>query len=229
MTVRSRLPLPLRVLLGFLFLAVAAAVGAGLYEYGRDLTGPGRREMAVQLELERAQLREALADRDRLQAAASAFESQLKIERAAQSELSRQVSGLEIERNRLRDDLAFFESLLPTKAGASGVLIRSFRMQPEGGAGQWRYRLLVQQAGKAEADFAGTLQLQINLVQGSKPTTMQIPESTQGEDAKPFELSFRHYQRVEGVVTLPPGGTPRSVLVRILSAGRTMGQQSFPL
>ena len=110
-SVRSHLPLPVRLLLLFLVLALAAAAGVGIYEYGRGFGRPDRRELLAQIER---------------------LEAQMKVERAAQEQLAKQADELETEANRLRDDLAFFESLLPTKASASGIQIRSFRMQPDG-------------------------------------------------------------------------------------------------
>ncbi len=230
MTVRSQLPLWLRALLGFFVLALAAAVGAGLYEYGRDWTGPGRRELAAELELAQTQLRELRAERDRFAATATALENQIKIERSAQATLVQQASQLEAERNRLREDLAFFESLLPTKPGAKGVVIRSFRMQPDDAPSQMRYRLLVQQEGQPEHDFVGSVQMQVNFVQAGRPMTLQLPDPANPDMAKSLELSFRHYQRVEGTFAVPAGAVARSVLVRIVAAaGRTQTQQSFTL
>ena len=229
MTVRSRLPLTVRTLVGFVVLALAAAVGVGLYEYGRDFTGPGRKELVAELERTQSQLREMRAERDRFAATATALENQIKIERAAQEQLARQVGQLEADRNRMREDLAFFESLLPTRSGAQGVVIRSFRMQPDDPPTQMRYRLLVQQAGKPERDFVGTVQMQVNLVQGGRPVTLQLPDPAVPDMAKSLELSFRHYQRVEGAFALPAGAVARSVLVRILAAGQTRTQQTFTL
>lgn len=229
MTVRSQLPLTVRALMGFLVLALAAAVGVGLYEYGRDLAGPDRKELMAEVERAQSQVRELRAERDRFAAMATAFENQIKIERAAQQQLAQQVGQLETDRNKLRDDLAFFETLLPTKPGAQGVVIRSFRMQPDDAPSQMRYRLLVQQAGKPERDFVGAVQMQVNLTQGGRALTLQLPDPTVPEMAKSLELSFRHYQRVEGAFALPAGAVARSVLVRIVSSGQTKTQQSFTL
>ncbi len=229
MRVRSQLPLPLRALLGFLFLALAAAVGVGLYEYGRDLAGPDRKELATGLERAQSQVRELRAERDRFAATATALESQIKIERAAQQQLAQQVGELEADRNKLRDDLAFFETLLPTKPGAQGILIRSFRMQADETPTQMRYRLLVQQAGKPDRDFVGAVQMQVSLVQNGHPLTLQLPDPAVPEMARSLELSFRHYQRLEGAFTVPAGAVARSVLVRIVSSGQTKAQQSFVL
>lgn len=229
MTVRSQLPLTMRALLGFFVLALAAAVGVGLYEYGRDLAGPDRKELVAEIERTQSQVRELRAERDRFAAMAAALDNQIKIERSAQQQLAQQVGELEADRNKLRDDLAFFETLLPTKPGAQGVVIRSFRMQPDDAPNQMRYRLLVQQAGKPDRDFIGAVQMQVNLVQGGRPLTVQLPDPAVPEMAKSLELSFRHYQRVEGAFPLPDGAVARSVLVKIVSSGQTKTQQSFVL
>lgn len=228
-SVRSHLPLPLRLLLLFLVLALAAAAGVGIYEYGRGFGGPDRRELTAEIERLRLQLREVGAERSRLSATVNALEAQMKVERSAQEQLVRQVTELGSEAGRLREDLAFFESLLPTKTKASGILIRSFRMQPDGAPDSMRYRLLVQQAGKPERDFIGQVQMQVNLVRDGRSFTMQLPVSAAAEARAPLELSFRHYQRVEGSFVLPEGATARSVVVRILAAGQTHAQQTFQL
>jgi hypothetical protein len=238
-TVRSHTPWPLRALVGFVVLAVAAAAGVALYEYGRQFTGPDPRVLSAEIEKLQLQLREAKADRDRYAAVAAAYESQMKVERSSQEQLAQQVARLETESNRLREDLSFFESLLPT-AGTpgKGVVIRSFRVQAEGATAapgpsgvaeqrEMRYRLLVQQSGKPDRDFVGSVQLLVSFQQGARNQTLQIPESGAAGVTQPLALSFRHYQRVEGTFTLPAGAVPKSVQVRILSDGQTQVQQSF--
>lgn len=233
-TVRSQMPWPLRALLGFLVLAAAAAVGVAVYEYGRNFGGPDRRELSAEVDKLRSQLRELTAERDRYAALATATETQLKVDRAAQEQLAKQVVALESDLSRARSDLAFFESLLPAPANAKGVLIRSFRAQVDEAAPQvMRFRLLVQQSGNPQQDFQGTVQLQVNYVQNNRPHTLQVPDPNTGEtDTAPLTLSFRHYQRVEGSFALPPGAVARSVLVRVLARGQNGNaatQQSFNL
>jgi hypothetical protein len=227
-TVRSRLPWPLRAVLGFLVLSIAAAAGVAIYEYGKNFAGPDRKELLADIERLQSSLREVTAERDRFAALSTAHEAQLKVERAAQQQLAQQVGALESESNRLKEDLAFFESLLPAGTGNKGVVIRSFRVQPEGEPNQMRYRLLVQQAGKPDRDFVGTVQLQVNFSQGGRNFTLTVPEPGAPAD-RLLQLSFRHYQRIEGSFTLPAGAVARSVLVKILADGQTQTQQSFTL
>lgn len=230
--VRSQAPWPLRALFGFVVLAVAAAAGVALYEYGRQFAGPDARVLATEIERLQLQLNGAKAERDRYAAVSAALESQLKVERAAQEQLAARAASLETESNRLREDLSFFESLLPAAgSGGKGVVIRSFRLQPEAttdAGSQMRYRLLVQQSGKPERDFVGSVQLVINYSHGLRTASLQLPDPA-AESPQRMDLSFRHYQRVEGTFTLPAGAVARVVQVRIVSGNQTQAQQSFKL
>jgi hypothetical protein len=230
--VRTELPWPLRAVIAFVGLSLAVAAGFAVYEYGRSLGGPDRGatsdELSDELSRVRAQLEQTTADRDRQAAAAVNWENQLKVERSAQQQVRVQMKSLEDENAKLKADLAFFESLLPMPANAKGVVIRSFRVQPEGEPNAMRYRLLVQQSGRPERDFVGAVSLTVNLQQGGRPWVLQLPDPTLPE-AGPGPLAFRHYQRVEGTFSVPDGATVRSILVRILAGGETRAQQTFTM
>lgn len=231
-TVRSSFPWPLRALLGFLAAALAAAAGIAIYEYGRDFAGPDRRELVSHNEQLAAQLREIAAERDSSTALANAYEGELKVERAAQEQLMQQVRALEEETTRLKEDLAFYDSLLPAGKSDKGIVIRSFRLQPEdeSQAQRMRFRLLIQQSGKADRDFVGSVQMEVRFTEKGGNFIYEMPESDATQErAKAFDLSFRHYQRLEGTFTLPTGAVAHSVLIRVLAAGETQTQQSFNL
>jgi len=229
-SVRSHMSWTLRLVLTFLFTMVAAAAGVAIYEFGRNIGGPDRRELIAEVDRLSSELREVGAERDRNAAQATAFESELKVEKAAQDQLMQQVNTLEAEQTRLQADLSFFESLLPAGKSDKGVVIRSFRLGPDPETSQMRYRLLVQQSGKPDKDFVGSVQLRVNFVQNAHGFTLQIPDPAAAPDAgQSMQLSFRHYQRLEGGFNLPPGAVARSVQVRILAGGETQLQQTFNL
>jgi hypothetical protein len=229
-TIRSRLPVPVRLLMAFLFTMVAAAAGVAIYEFGRNIGGPDRRELLAEVDRLDTQLKEVMAERDRNAAQSNAFESELKVSKAAQDQLVQQVGGLEAETQKLQGDLSFFDSLLPAGKGDKGVVIRSFRVQPDAETSQMHYRLLVQQSGKPDKDFVGSVQLRVNFVQNAHGFVLTVPDPNAPQEVmQGLELSFRHYQRLEGGFTLPPGAVARSVQVRILAGGETQLQQTFNL
>jgi len=226
-TVRPQHPFALRALLGLAVFALAFAAGFAV----RDLAGGWRsdgRDAATDIDRLKAQLTQAAAERDRQAATAVSRESQLKVERSAQEQVAVQIRRLEDENARLKAELAFFESLLPAPANASGVVIRGFQVQADREPGTMRYRLLVQQSGKPVRDFVGDVTLTVNLQQAGRLSVLQLPDPAL-PDSGPAALSFRHYQRVEGSFAVPAGATVRSVLVRIRSGGETRAQQTFPM
>jgi Family of unknown function (DUF6776) len=226
--VRTQFPWPLRALLGFIGLSLAFATGVAIYEYGRSFGGASQTQQSGDVDRLRTQLAQTAADRDRQAAAAVNWENQLKVERSAQEQVRVQMKMLEDENARLKGDLAFFESLLPMPGNAKGIVIRSFRMQPDGEPNSLRYRLLVQQSGRPDRDFVGAVTLTVNVQQGGRPWVLQLPDPGL-PNAGPAPLSFRHYQRVEGSFAIPAGATVRSVLVRIQSDGEIRAQQTFTM
>ncbi|MDQ3189169.1 MAG: hypothetical protein M3Q28_09765 [Pseudomonadota bacterium] len=229
-------------LLSVVALIVAAALIA--YHYSRPAAPENLNAMTAEMTQVRNDAQKALADRDRKAALALQLESQLQVDRSAQVQVRAQLKALENENARLKEDLAFFESLLPTPANAKGVVIRSFRLQAldesereTGRATQrvarhepkaLRYRLLVQQSGRPERDFVGAVSLTVSLQQGGRPWVLQLPDAAI-PDAGPAPLAFRHYQRVEGTFELPDGAVVRSVQVKIQANGEVRAQQTFTM
>ena len=250
MAIRSELPWRVKVV-AFLALAllitliVVATVMA--VRSNRPALPEGTVALIAEVDKLQAEARQAIAERDRKLSLLAQLENQQRVDRAASEQVQAQLKLLENENARLKEDLAFFESLLPTPANAKGVVIRSFRLQPVSDsereharapgranrkAGEepqaLRYRLLVQQSGRPDRDFVGAVSLTVSLQQGGRPWILQLPDSTIPE-AGPPPLAFRHYQRVEGTFELPEGAVVRSVQVKIQSNGEVRAQQTFTM
>jgi len=226
--IRSQLPWTLRAVVLFVLLSLAVAAGFTVYEYGRKLSGPDRDELIAELERTREHLAQAVEERDRNAAAAVQWESRANVDRSAQTQVQAQMKSLESENARLKADLGFFESLLPTPTNSKGILIRSFRVQPDAEPNSLRYRLLVQQSGRPASDFVGEVSLTVSLQQDGRASVLQLPDP-KAPGARPVPLAFRHYQRVEGTFELPEGAVVQSVLVKIQSDGETRAQQTFTM
>ena len=154
----------------------------------------------------------------------------MRIERSARQQLAAQVKALEIENGKLKDDLAFFESLLPTDKTAGGVSIRRLAADVAG-PNQLRYRLVVMRGGKSEQEFTGSLQVAVTVLQNGKSAIMFFPEAgiRDPADTEKFHLSFKRYQRVDGLLTLPDGAVMKSMQVRVLEKGQLRAQQTTVL
>lgn len=221
MTIKNHLPWPLRAVFIAIVLGLGGAIALWTYDQGRNFTGFKPAVTKEQYADLQNQLESVRKERDRFQATVNAADSQRNIEHALQAQLSEQIKGLQAENSRLKDDLSFFESLLPTDKGMQGVTIRRFRVEMIEPT-QLHYQILIMQGGRHIPDFAGNYQLVLTLVEKGKSAMMTFPKS--GATDK-FTLSFPHYQRVEGMLTIPEGVIVKSVQVKILQKGALRAQQ----
>jgi hypothetical protein len=209
MTVRSHLPWPLRWALAAIVLGFSGALALWAFEFGKGIAGLDHeaREAATVLAQVQGQLDEVKRDRDQAQSIANTADSLLKAERVTQARLTEQVKALEMENQALKDDLGFFERLLP--ASGEGLSVRGLQADLPS-AGQLRYQMLVmQQGGRAQPEFRGRYEVVITGLLDGKPWSMPAPAVT-----KPLQV--KQYQRVEGVLQYPSSVMVKQVVLRVL-------------
>ena len=192
------------------------SLGRGTAVFGEGISA----EDAHRLE---AQAANAQADRDKAANGLSTAENQLAMERAAHQQLAAQVQSLTAENSRLEEDLAFFDSLLPSGPVSEGISIRRLKIEllPPN---QVRYRLLIMRRGNNVQDFKGSLALSLAVVQSGKSNVLTFP--AREDKPEPFQLEFRRYQRIEGILTLPEGVQVKNAQAKVLENGKVRAQQS---
>ena len=209
-------------------LSCSLALAAWIYDAGRRFAGYDRSEAEQELSQLRASVGKLSEETVSLRASVNASESKLQIERAAQTQLGRQVKTLEDENARLKEDLAFFENLMPSEHRDNTLLINRFRADPGGLPGEYRYRLLLLQGGRRDKPFQGNLQLLVTLQQDGKDAIITLPEE---REAPAYKISFKYFQRIEGTFRVAPGARVKMVQVRIFESGsaQVRATQSFNL
>jgi hypothetical protein len=146
-------------------------------------------------------------------------ERQLQMERAASADLVKQVKSLTFENAALKEDLAFFQSLMSGAAGRDGTItVNRFRLNPEALAGEYRYQMLLVQNGQRVRDFQGRLQFVLDVQHDGRKVVLVMPPEAE-RDAKDYQLNFKFYQRVEGTFKLMPGSVLKGMQVRVFENG----------
>ncbi len=217
--VRSHLPWPLRWAVGALVLGFSGAIALWAFEFGKDIAGldKGAKEELAQLREEVSRLR---GESEQAKSLSNTVGSLLRTEKATQERLAQQVRQLESERQELREDLGFFERLLP--AAGEGVQVRGLMAETKSPT-QIRYQMLVMQTGRNPPEFLGRYELVLTGQLEGKPWTLALPDGARG-------LKLRQYSRVEGVIDHPPAAVLRSVQARVLDAkGAVRATQSIKL
>ncbi len=219
MAIKSTLPWPLRWAIIAIVLGFCAAIGLWAFEFGRDIAGLDRasKEELPRLRSEVARL---TLEREKVQSVANTAGSLLAAGQATQDRLIAQNRQLEADNHSLRDDLGFFQKLLPV-SGVGGIAIRGLQAEVLTGA-QLRWQVLVFQAVKNPTEFTGRLELTVSGTQNGKPWSMSLPESEQ-------TLQFTQYRRLEGVLGLPADTVPKMVSVRIMDGSVVRATQTVKL
>ena len=226
MTISHHQPWPVKLAMAALVIGVGGAIALWTYDLGRSFAF-GPKISAERVEAMQKQLELLTSERDKLASTANTVESKENMERATQKQLSDQVKALTAENLKLKDDLVFFESLMPSTTGAEGISVKRIKAELQA-PNQLSYQVLVMQGGKANRDFNGEMQLTLTLVQAGKPAMMQFPDVKAAETEK-LKLSFKYYQRLEGVIQLPEGAIVKAVQVKVLDKGQQRAQQSITL
>ncbi len=217
--VRNAMPWPLRWAGAAVVLGFCGAISLWAFEFGKSIAGldTGAKEELLRLRNDVAKLRE---ERDKAQSILNTSGSLITAEKAAQERLAAQIRMLEAENRALRDDLGFFEKLIPA-SGGEAVAIRGLQAEVVAGT-QLKWQVLVIQPVKNAPEFRGKLELSVAGTVGGKPWSMQLPGGSQ-------PLQFRQYRRVEGMVDLPASAVVQNVSAKVVEGTSTRAVQSINL
>ena len=199
---RSALPWPFRWVLIAIVLGFSAAIALWAFEIGKGLAGvdSGAKEELVQLKGELQLLRD---ERNRAQSIANTADSLLTTEKVARERLTAQLKQLDAENRALRDDLGFFEKLLPTGSG-DGIAIRGLQAETIAGS-QLKWQVQVIQPARSPADWMQT-----------------VPEGPQA-------IQVKLYRRIEGIFELPPNTVVKTVSAKLMEGAAVRAVQTVTL
>jgi hypothetical protein len=226
MAVRSALPWPFRWAVLAIVLGFCAAIGLWAFEFGKDIAGleKGSKEELLQLRAEvgslKAELMEVKAEKEQAQSVANTADTLVTAERASHEKLLSQVKQLEADNRVLRDDLGFFEKLIPAGA-VEGLAIRGLQAELVSPAAL-KWQALVMQPGRNTQEFTGRLELTFAGTVNGKPWSASLPDGA-------IPIKIKQYGRMEGEFVVPPQVLVKSVSARVLEGAVVKAAQSIKL
>lgn len=192
-----------RLLLGALALLLCAGVGYFAFEKGKEAAGMSSiSEDALQELHEKVQHLET--ELDGAQTVINTADSKLTTEKAAQTKLKEEVDRLTAENSQLRNDLGFYENLIPS-ANANKVEIRGLQADvsapdsvSDTSKKQLHWQVLLMHPQKSAKQTAGTLYLNYTYEKDGKQTKVE---------AHQVKVHFKQHKRFDGVLELPQDHT----------------------
>jgi hypothetical protein len=226
MAVRSALPWPFRWAVLAIVFGFCAAIGLWAFEFGKDIAGleRGSKDELVRLQGQMSELQSELLktreERDQAQSIANTAGTLVTAEKASHEQLMLQVKQIESENRRLKDDLGFFEKLIPA-SGTGTVSIRGLQAELQNG-NVIKWQVLVIQASRNVVEFNGSLDLTFSGLQNGRPWTTNLPSG-------PQSIKLKQYGRLEGVLELPPQVVVKNVSAKVLEGTTVKATQAIKL
>lgn len=197
-------------------MGVAGAIAWVIVDNSYRITGFNREEATAQISALTAENQKLKQTYDATKTALNAAEGKLKVETAAQAELSKSLVQMQEENASLKEDIAFLRSVMSSGNVPEGLAIQNFKVEPDALPNEYRYRLLLTQGGQRRADFKGKVQVIARVQTGNAPlTSLSFPPDAELR-AVGGEIEFRFYQKVDGRFRIPDGSQLKSVQVRVL-------------
>jgi hypothetical protein len=120
----------------------------------------------------------------------------------------------------LRNDLGFFEKLIPS-GGVELVAIRGLQAELQNGK-DLKWQVLVIQASKNASEFIGGLEMTFSGMLNGKPWTATLPNGA-------LPLKIKQYGRLEGIFEVPAQVQVKGVVAKVLEGGSVRASQSLKL
>lgn len=221
--IRSALPWPIRWAIVAVVFGFCASIALWAFEFGKVIAGVETftRDEVIALRTELAKQRESA---QQAQSIVNTAHAELTAERAAREALQAQIKRVEGENQALRDDLSFFEQMLPAN-GLDGIAIRGLQAELVGAgsdAGRLKWQVLAIQPARNAPEFSGTLEIVVTGSLAGKPWT-SAPRDAQ------TPVQMRQYRRLEGWVAIPAQVVVHSVQARLLEGATARATQTIKL
>lgn len=202
-----------------LIVALVFAVIAGgflIYDYGRSRADFDFASLENEREVMHEQLEKLTADLDSLQQKLIASKRSSEIEQQAYSEVGDSLRNLQSEILELKEEVAFYRSIVAPRESSRGLRIQRFKITPATQDKTFRYKLVLTQVIKNNRITRGEVEMQIEGVQDGEQRTINLSDVSIGKENKlPFK--FKYFQSFEGDLIIPDGFVPSRVNIKVTS------------
>jgi hypothetical protein len=218
------MPWPLRWAVAAIMLGFCGAIALWAFEFGRDIAGleDGGQAQIQQLRAQivalKAEMDTAREQRDQAQSIANTAGTLVAAEKASSEQVNSQVKQLEAENRRLRDDLGFFEKLIPADS-TDPVAIRGLQAESFDN-GKIRWQVLVIQSKKNAPELVGRLEIQLTGMSNGKPWSGA---------ATTMPIKILQYGRLEGTLEIPAQVSVKGLTAKVIDGQAVRASQSIKL
>ena len=215
LVVREHSPWKQRILI-IALLVVAIVSGYVLYLYGLSRAGHD----FASLNVERDELRNAISSLEKELAnqrdQTVVLKRSSEIDKQGYKEVDESLRSLQSEILELKEEVAFYRSIVAPRESAKGLRIQRFKIEPNREQYSFRYKLVLTQVIKHSRITRGDITLSIEGLQDGVQRVLSLKEVEPGKQNK-LSFRFKYFQNFEGDMILPKDFVPSRVLLKVVS------------
>ena len=125
-----------------------------------------------------------------------------KIEEQAYGEVRNSLTDLQDEILELKEEVAFYRSIVTPGESSKGLRIQKFNIESNGQKQGYRYKLVLTQVIKNNKITRGNVDIVIEGVHGVEPRQLLLTEVSASK-SKSLHFKFKYFQSFEGDIRLP--------------------------
>ena len=215
-------PLKKGILIGVL-LIVLIGLAYLSYDYGHSRADYDYDALEQSNEMLEKQISQLTDDLEKTRDELVAIKSSSEVEQLAYKEVDATLRNLQSEILELKEEVAFYRSIVAPRESARGLRIQRFSVEPVGKG--YRYKLVLTQVIKNSRITRGKILMDVEGIQNGKTVRLNLTSlSTRGQ--KQLDFRFKYFQSFEGILVVPAGFAPSRVHIKV-AANRVTLEKTF--
>ena len=187
-----------------------------VYEYGRSNAQYAESRSASTFEELRERIAELNAERDELRLQSARFERSGQIDRQATRAIQGGIRALKNELSALEHEAARLRDLVSD--GDTYIEITDYTLVESTPGKRFQYRFTLSRDAPAPRKVEGEASIRVSGQLDGEHVELSLQEMTDS-GAEPHKLGFRHFQEIEGGLSLPAGFTPEALIIDVSPTG----------
>ena len=136
------------------------------------------------------------------------------VEQEAHNLLKGSVAELQDETLELKEELAFYRSILAPKDNSQGLRIQSASVAASPVGGVHHYKVVLTQVFTNNTVVSGKVEFSLEGLRDDKPDKLDLKQlSVDGDASKSFK--FKYFQNIEGDLKVPDGFVPQRLIISV--------------
>jgi len=207
-----------------LLVFILIGVGYLIYDYGHSRADYDYDGLEDQNSILQERISQLVSEIEKTRDELVANRSSSEIDKLAYKEVDVSLRNLQAEILELKEEVAFYRSIVAPRESARGLRIQRFNVAQAGKG--FRYKLVLTQVIKNSRITRGNVVMQVEGVRKGKSVKLNLT-SLSAKGQKQLDFRFKYFQSFEGDLIMPKDFIPSRVHVKVASNRVTL-EKTFP-